>query len=171
MPVPRVMDALSEYHGQTILHCNFGLQPALVGNGRTRAGRRHGIVRIDLKSFAMKKYVMTFTLMLMGTICLLAQNPVPDPDTVQNPVQEGDPALRTLPPRLDYVDDRKRIQAEEVPAPVRETLESNAQYSNWQKATLYHDANKDEYIVEFQETGKPTSYRFSKEGKQIIEEK
>jgi hypothetical protein len=119
----------------------------------------------------MKQFAITLTLVLMGGITLLAQNPVPDPDTVQNPVQEGDPAVRTLPPRLDYVDDRKRITPEEVPSPVRETLESNAQYKDWQRATVFFDQNKDEYIIEFEERGKTTSYRFNKEGKQIIEDK
>ena len=102
---------------------------------------------------------------------LCAQNPVPESDTLENPVQEGDPAVRTLPPRLDYVDDLKRITPAEVPEPIRQSLESNAQYADWQKSTIYHDRNKDEYLVEFSEAGKTTTYRFNKEGRQVVEEK
>ena len=120
----------------------------------------------------MKKLIsLTFTLILVASVRALSQNPVPDADTVQNPVQEGDPALETLPPRLDYVDDRKRIMPDELPPTVRESLESSAQYTDWKKATLYHDRNKDEYLVEFKEQGKTTTYRFNKDGRPIIEEK
>lgn len=108
---------------------------------------------------------------LSGTIHLAAQNPVPDPDTISTPVQEGDPAITTLPPRLDYIEDRKRITPEEVPDPVRQSLESSAQYANWQKAMIYHDKNKDEYLVEFTDKGTTTTYRFNKEGNPIIEKK
>lgn len=113
---------------------------------------------------------MTFSFVMLGCIQLFAQNPVPDPDTIENPVQEGDPAVRTLPPRLDYVEDRKRITPAEIPDVLKQTLESNAAYSDWQKATFYHDENKDEYIVEFHEKGATTSYRFDKQGRPIVEE-
>ena len=109
--------------------------------------------------------------LMAGSIQAIAQNPVPEPDTAATPVQEGDPAVRTLPPRLDYVEDRKRITPEEVPDPVKQTLESSAQYSNWQRAMIYHDKNKDEYLIEFNEKGATTTYRFNKEGRPIIEEK
>ena len=114
---------------------------------------------------------MALSLILMTSIQLFAQNPVPDPDTLQNPVKEGDPAVRALPPRMDYVDNRKRITPEEVPDAVRQSLESSAQYTDWQKAMIYHDRNKDEYLVEFTEKGKTTSYRFSKDGRPVVEEK
>jgi hypothetical protein len=117
-----------------------------------------------------KLIIFTVGLMALGTVSLSAQNPVPDPDTLQNPVQEGDPAVRSLPPRLDYVEDRKRITVGELPAPVRQSLESSAQYTDWEKAALFHDSNKDEYLVEFTQAGKTTTYRFNKEGKPIVEE-
>jgi hypothetical protein len=119
----------------------------------------------------MKKLILTtIILTIFATTSLLAQNPVPQSDTVENPVQEGDPAVRSLPPRLDYTDDRVKITPEEVPDAVRETLESSAQYTDWQKASVFHDKNKDEFIVEFTEKGRTTSYRFSKDGQAIIEE-
>ena len=54
---------------------------------------------------------------------------------------------------------------------MKQTLESSAQYTDWQKATIYHDKNKDEYLVEFASEGKTTTYRFNKEGKPVVEEK
>lgn len=94
---------------------------------------------------------------------------MPDPDTIANPIQQGDPALRTLPPRLDYVESRKRIQPEEVPQPVRETLQSRAEYNDWQNAKIYFDENTEEYILEFSEAAETKSYRFNPEGKPILE--
>ena len=119
----------------------------------------------------MKKLIFfPLVLMLLASITLLAQNPVPDPDTIPNPVQEGDPAVRQLPPRLDYIEDKKRITPEEVPDPVKVTLEGSTQYTDWEKAMIYHDKNKDEYVVEFKEGGKTTTHRFNKEGRPILEE-
>ena len=119
----------------------------------------------------MKKLIfLSFAFMLVASVPVLAQNPVPDPDTVQNPVQQGDPAVKTLPPRLDYVEDRRRITPEEVPDLVKQSLESSAQYTDWQRAEIYHDTNKDEYLVEFSGQNRTTTYRFNKEGKPIVEE-
>lgn len=118
----------------------------------------------------MKKLMLiSLALTLIAAAPAFSQNPIPDADTLQNPVQEGDPAVRTLPPRLDYVDDKQRITAGEVPDAVRQSLESSAQYTDWQKATIYHDKNRDEYIVEFYTQGKSTTYRFNKEGKPVVE--
>jgi hypothetical protein len=42
---------------------------------------------------------------------------------------------------MDYVEDRQRITPEEVPEPVKQTLESSAQYTDWQKAMIFFDKN------------------------------
>jgi hypothetical protein len=114
-------------------------------------------------------HIITFLASLLVSTAVWSQNPVPDPDTIPNPVQEGDPAIKTLPPRLDYVEDKQRIRAEELPDAVRQTLESDARYANWKDATIFRDENTDEYIVEFREEGKTTTYKFSKEGTPIME--
>jgi hypothetical protein len=116
----------------------------------------------------MKKSILPLMLLLFAATSGYSQTPVPQPDTVGNPVQQGDPAIETLPPGLDYVDDKKRIRAEELPDPVRQTLESGTRYSNWKDAMIFHDRNKDEYIIEFDEAGKSTIHRFNKEGEPII---
>jgi hypothetical protein len=120
----------------------------------------------------MKKLIFLALIILgMASSNTFSQNPVPEPDTLSNPVQEGDPAVRTLPPGLDYVeDDRKRIMPEELPDAVRQTLESGAEYSNWQKAAIYKDKDKEEYLVEFKEADKTTTYRFNKDGRPVLEE-
>lgn len=119
----------------------------------------------------MKKSIW-ITLVIASFPCiLLAQSPAPEPDTLPDPVKQGDPAVNNLPPRLDYIEDRKRIKPEEVPEPVRQTLESDALYRNWRQAALYRDENKDEYIVEFEERGTFTTHRFDKEGRPIVKEK
>jgi len=119
----------------------------------------------------MKKgIILPIIFAFMASAAVFGQNPVPDPDTLSNPVQEGDPAVRNLPPRMDYVEDRQRITPEEVPDPVKLTLDGSAQYTGWQKAIIFHDKNKDEYLVEFKEAGRTTSYRFNTEGKPILED-
>lgn len=124
----------------------------------------------DSENDVMKKSVyLLLPAILLSCISLWAQTPVPDPDTIANPIKEGDPALRTLPPRLDYVEHRKRIQPEELPQQVRETLQSGIEYDDWKNAEIYFDKNKEEYIVEFSEAAEKRSYRFNREGKPILE--
>lgn len=119
----------------------------------------------------MKKVILLpIIFMILASASAFGQNPVPEPDTLPNPVKEGDPAVRALPPRLDYIEDRHRVTPAELPEPVKQELDGNARYSEWQKAVMYHDKNKDEYIVEFNEAGKTTSYRFNKDGKPILED-
>lgn len=116
----------------------------------------------------MKKLMLPLMLLLFAAVSGFSQTPVSDPDTVGNPIQQGDPAIETLPPGLDYVDDKKRIRPEELPDPVRQTLESGTRYSNWKEAMIFHDRNTDEYIVEFVEAGRSTTHRFDKDGEPII---
>ena len=117
----------------------------------------------------MKLILSTLLFIAAATVTAFSQNPVPDPDTVQTPVQQGDPALETIPRGLDYVEKKKRITAQELPEPVKQSLESSAEYAEWQRASIYHEENKDEYLVEFHSQGKTTTYRFNKEGKPIVE--
>ena len=120
----------------------------------------------------MKKLILLpFIFSILALTEVRSQNPVPDPDTVATPVQEGDPAVRTLPPGLDYVDtERTRIMPEELPDAVKQTLESGAEYSNWQKAQIFEKKDNEEYIVEFKEADKTITYRFTKDGRPVLEE-
>lgn len=129
------------------------------------------LFHVSPKRRVMKKNILlSFIIVLAASAGTFAQTPVPDPDTIPNPVQEGDPAVRHMPPGLDYVDDKQRITPGELPDPVKQTLESSAQYTDWQRASVFRDKDKEEYIVEFTEAEKTTSYRFDKEGKPIVEE-
>lgn len=119
----------------------------------------------------MKNFIFVpFLLLLFTSTGLVAQTPVPDPDTVETPVQQGDPTMDQLPARLDYIEDKKRISAEELPAPVRETLESGDHYAGWKEGVIFEDRNTEEYIIELKEGAKTKSYRFNKEGRPIVEE-
>lgn len=116
----------------------------------------------------MKKVILTvIAFLIVAVAAVFAQNPVPQPDTLQDPVQQGDPAVRNLPPQMDYVNDMKRIIPKEIPAPVRQTLESSAQYTGWEKALIYQNKTKDEYLIQFKDAGKTTSYRFYKNGRPV----
>ena len=119
----------------------------------------------------MKKLILiSVTVVLIAASNGFSQTPVPKSDTATTVIQEGDPAIETLPRGLDYVEDKKPIMLEELPDPVRETLESDARYAEWRNAVIFHEQNKDEYIVEFSKDRKTTSYRFDKDGKPIIQE-
>ena len=118
----------------------------------------------------MKKYILFFLILLMGAVTAVAQTPAPEPDTLLDPVQQGDPAVRQMPPQVDYVKEMDRIVPEELPEPVRQTLESSAQYKDWQKAMIYQNKTKDQYLIQFKESDKTTTYRFDKQGRPVIED-
>lgn len=99
-----------------------------------------------------------------------AQAPVPDTDTTSTPIKQGDPTIETMPRGLDYVEDKQRIKAEELPDAVKQTLQSGTRYGDWKEATVFHDRNKEEYILEVTKAGNTATYRFDKEGKPIIQE-
>ena len=124
-----------------------------------------------LKSTIMKKSLLILILLIsIAAINAFAQTPVPKSDTATIVIQQGDPAIETLPRGLDYVEDKKQIALEELPDPVRETLESDPRYVGWRDATIFHEQNKDEYLVEVSKDGKTTTYRLDKDGKPIIQE-
>ena len=119
----------------------------------------------------MKKLViLTCTFIFIGVTRVYAQAPAHEPDTLSHPVQQGDPALETLPPRLDYVEDLKRITAEQLPEAVQQSLQGDSQFAGWKDATFFHDQNTDEYVIELRKNGRKIVHRFNKEGEKIIEQ-
>jgi hypothetical protein len=99
----------------------------------------------------------------------LGQAPVPESDTVDNPIQQGDPALKTMPQSVEYAKDLRQITEDEIPNAVKKALKKSPEYGGWQSASLFRDDNKDEYVIEFRETGAVRTYRFSKQGELIVE--
>jgi hypothetical protein len=105
-------------------------------------------------------------LLLLITSISVAQSPVPDPDTIKNPVKQGDPAPQVIPPKTSYKKTMVVIKPSQVPAPVRKKLEHSA-YKGWEKATIYRNESSSEYLIEFRETGRVRKYRFNKNGQQL----
>jgi hypothetical protein len=115
----------------------------------------------------MKKYCLLLAGVTMS-LATLAQSPVPDPDTLRTPTKQGDPAPDTPPP-TNYRADQQRVMAQDIPAPLRQTLEADPRYQGWQKATIYKNRSGSIYTIEFKEADKSRFYRFDKTGKSIAE--
>jgi hypothetical protein len=118
-----------------------------------------------LEKTAMKKLIILFTL-VFGSLSIYAQTPTPDPDTMKNPVKDIDPEVKQLPPDLHYAKEEMRINAEELPAAVLDTLK-RLEPKGWEKSVVYHDRKENTFIVEIRESGNEKTYRFNKEGRQI----
>jgi hypothetical protein len=131
-----------------------------------RPDRRHRIV--DATEKTDMRNILVIAALLLGASAY-AQTPVPEPDTV-DPVQQGDPAVRHLPPRADYVDDRQPLRPEELPQRVRRAAENEVGIQNWEAAKILHDRKKDEYIVEIKTRDEKSTYRFDSQGRRILEE-
>jgi hypothetical protein len=124
------------------------------------------------KTNFMKRVTAILTILLFAAVTAVsAQTDTPQPDTISDPVQEGDPTFRHIPPQADdYVKDMNKITPEELPAPVRKTLDSNARYEGWQKGQVFVNKTNDHYVIQIKESDKTMTYRFDKDGKQVLDE-
>ena len=94
-----------------------------------------------------------------------AQQPAPDPDTLQNPVKQTDPEVKQPPADLHYVDEMERIATAELPPVVLDSLKKH-EPTDWEKSVAYHDKRNKSYIVEVRNGGQERIYRFDTTGKQ-----
>lgn len=104
----------------------------------------------------------------------MAQSPAPEPDTLTNPgANQGNPAPDNPPPvnsrPATYRADEVRVVPKDLPAPIRQTLESNPQYDGWEKNLIYKNRSGNIYSVEFKEGDRSKVYRFDKAGKPLPE--
>lgn len=113
----------------------------------------------------MKKLFLILAISISG-IVVKAQSPVAEPDTLQNPVNQGDPELKQIPADMNYVDERVRITADQLPAAVRDSLKM-LEPTGWEKSVVYRDKKENIFIVEVREGGEEKTYRFNKQGKKL----
>jgi len=123
----------------------------------------------------MKKIMLTFTgLVLGGLVTVYAQQ-----DTSRNkpiaptpsPTQAPTPQPQTTTPARQQdqyrTQDRVLVPQEQVPSPLRETLQGN-QYKGWENSSIYQDRTTGEYSLDLKTgTTTPKTYRFDKNGKMV----
>jgi hypothetical protein len=129
--------------------------------GHCEVGIRLLLLLTTKKAF-MKKILIASAL-LMGSYFTYAQQPSPDPDTLKNPVKQIDPEVRQQPADIQYVEERERIAADELPSAVLDSLKA-AEPSTWEKSVVYRDKKQNIFIVEVREGGQEKTYRFNREG-------
>jgi hypothetical protein len=114
----------------------------------------------------MKIFILTLFASLTFNVCLFAQ--VQDPDTIRNPIKQGDPAPQVIPRNAEYRRSLILVRKDELPMEIKKTLQ-DAQYKGWEKATFYRNETSTTYLVEIQDPNKTRLYRFSKDGKLLNE--
>ncbi|MBA4053488.1 MAG: hypothetical protein C0490_02130 [Marivirga sp.] len=113
-----------------------------------------GIVR---KPGNMKKII----LILAGALCLSVAVV-----NAQNATQRSKDSTSVQPSQA-YVKDMVRINATEIPASLRSTLQES-QYKGWENAAIYRSKNSDMYLVEMRdENDRSKTYRFDANGKLV----
>ena len=120
--------------------------------------------RCTIKFTTMKRHIFLLLAIFTSLVAALAQSPVPDADTLRNPVKQGDPEVRVIPPQADYRKNLVTIKQKDIPAPLRKTL-GRPEYKGWEKGTLYRNKEATFYLLEIQEPIKTRVYRFDKYGK------
>jgi hypothetical protein len=113
----------------------------------------------------MKHIILIFSLVI-AAVTTNAQTPAPDPDTLKNPIKQGDPEIKQQPADIHYVDEMTRIAADELPPAVLDSLKT-FEPAAWEKSVVYKDKMNDLFIVEVREGGQEKTYRFNKEGKRL----
>ena len=120
----------------------------------------------------MKKVMMTMAGMLfVGLAAVNAQTdttqrtPVPTQPGQEQQQQEQQQQQKQ---RQYRAENRIAVPADQVPAPLRETLQS-PQYKGWESTTLYQDKTTQEYYFEMNDATGTTKrlYRFDRNGKPI----
>jgi hypothetical protein len=118
----------------------------------------------------MKKLVSILTGLFITIAAVYAQSPAPEPDTLRDPVKQTDPEGKVSPPEINYTDaDHQKITPKQVPAGVRQTLESSPQYEGWEKASLYKNKSGSVFVVEITKADTTRTYRFDKLGRPVKE--
>ncbi len=89
------------------------------------------------------------------------------PDTAQNPVRQGDPAIRQSPEEMkqNELRDMVKISPDDIPASLQNALKGE-DYKG-QSKTFYRSKVGDSYLVEIQDGNITHTYRFDKKGQRI----
>jgi hypothetical protein len=116
----------------------------------------------------MKKLVIFLTGMLLA-MAAYAQSPVPDPDTIPDPVKQTDPASGVRPQNMNYANDHVKITPKQVPAAIVRTLESGSQYVGWEKGAVYKNKSGSVFTIEITHADTTKTYRFDTMGRPVQE--
>jgi len=90
-----------------------------------------------------------------------------DLDTAQNPIRQGDPAVRQTPDQIqdNELRDMVKISENEIPESMQNALKGS-DYKGESK-TFYRNKAGDSYVVEIKDGNTTHTYRFDKKGKPI----
>jgi hypothetical protein len=107
--------------------------------------------------FEMKKII----LVVVGALCMWVAGA-----NAQDATQRVKDTANVQ-PSPNYVKDMAKINATEVPAPLRSTLQGTP-YTGWENATIFRSKNGDMYLVEMSdENDRRKAYRFDSNGKLV----
>ena len=120
----------------------------------------------------MKKLI----LILAGSLCLgvatvQAQDPTqPAKDSAATTIEAPQPSTEAVPAAPAYRKDMVQVQATEIPAGLKSTLD-RPQFKGWESGAVYSNADKNVFIVEIKDEveGRVKAYRFDAEGKPITD--
>lgn len=109
---------------------------------------------------------------MAGALCMLlsaAFAQESDLDTAQNPIRQGDPAVRQSPEQVqdNSLRDMVKISEDEIPDSMQNALKGS-DYKGESK-TFYRSKKGDAYVVEIKDGNITHTYRFDQKGKPINE--
>lgn len=116
----------------------------------------------------MKKLMMIAAgALFVGTVAVQAQDTTSYKKTDSTSLEQTQQPTQQEPGSIK-LKDMTALQATEIPAALRETLQA-PQYKGWDASTskIYRNQTSDLYVVQIQDGTMTKSYRFNKDGKPI----
>ena len=113
----------------------------------------------------------TKKLILLGTFCAFAAvgyaQETSDRDTAQNPVRQGDPAVRQSPDEIqdNGLRDMVKITEKDIPEEMENSMKGEGFTGD--SKTFYRSEDGNEFAVEIKDGNTTQVYRFDKQGKPI----
>jgi hypothetical protein len=117
----------------------------------------------------MKTIYLLFVVLIGSISFVHAQEPVPDPDTLKNQVNQKDPTPDNVQPDANYIEDKVKITSAEFPPAVKKTLNAGSEYQGWEKGTAYRSKDGKVYVLQLSEADTTRTFRFDKNGKLILD--
>src|SRR4051812_21189844 len=109
----------------------------------------------------MKFLALAAAITISSSGLVLAQSPVPEPDTLKNQVRQTDPTPQAVPPGIDYTTNKKKITTKELPKEEKKTLEAGSMYQGGERGTAYKDKEGKLFIVQWSEGDTTRTFRFN----------
>jgi hypothetical protein len=127
----------------------------------------HSLVTRPKKT--IMKTIFVWVCVLFSSLAAYAQEPVPEPDTLKNQVNQKDPTPDNIAPDANYTADKIKITTADLPREIKKTLNAGSEYTGWERGQVYKSKDSKLYILQMSKGDTTRTFRFDTNGKLILD--